>query len=58
MNQEAILPPQAADCGGAGGAQVHAALMDVYTTHYQPPELRNHMLPARWALTAAIKLKF
>lgn len=40
----------------AGGAQVHAALMDVYTTHYQPPEPRNHMLPARSALTAAAKL--
>lgn len=40
----------------AGGAQVHAALMDVYTTHYQPPEPRNHMLPAHSALTAAVKL--
>lgn len=40
----------------AGGAQVHAALMDVYTTHYQSPEPRNHMLPSCSALTAAVKL--
>lgn len=40
----------------AGGAQVHAALMDVYTTRSQPPEPRNHMLPAHSALTAAVKL--
>lgn len=39
----------------AGGAQVHAALMDVYTTHYQPPEPRNHMLPALSAPPAAAK---
>lgn len=39
----------------AGGAQVHAALMDVYTTHYQPPEPRNHMLPVHFTLTAADK---
>lgn len=37
----------------AGGAQVHAVLTAVYTAHYQPPEPRNHMLPARSALTAA-----
>lgn len=43
MNQEAVLPPPAVDCAEAGGAQDHAALMDVYTAHYQPPEPRNHM---------------
>lgn len=43
MNQEA-----------AGGAQVHAALMDVYTTQYQPPEPRSHMLPAHSTPTATV----
>lgn len=46
MNQETNLPPQAADYGEAGRAQVHAALMDVYTTHCQPPELTSHHMLA------------
>lgn len=42
MNQEAILPLRAAVCGGA---QIHAALVDVFTSDDQPPE--HHMLTKR-----------
>lgn len=30
--------------------------MDVYTTRYQPPELRNHMLPAHWGCFSWVRV--